>query len=81
MTQEDRREAWEPVLGRLGSGYRSPRLLAISVGENINWVARMLGHKSPVMTLERYNRFVPNLTREDGKSLLGAGNGETFPGV
>jgi integrase len=24
--------------------------LAISVGENINWVARMLGHKSPVVT-------------------------------
>jgi integrase len=46
--------------------------LAISTGENINWVARMLGHKSPVITLERYNRFVPNLTREDGKALLAA---------
>jgi hypothetical protein len=27
-------------------------------------VARMLGHQSPVVTLERYNRFGPNLTRE-----------------
>jgi hypothetical protein len=53
--------------------YRSPSLLAIPAGENINWVARMLGHKSPVVTLERYNRFVPNLTREDGKALLEAG--------
>jgi integrase len=44
--------------------------LAISAGENINWVARMLGHKSPVVTLEKYNRFVPNLTREDGRALL-----------
>jgi integrase len=44
--------------------------LAISTGENINWVARMLGHKSPVVTLERYNRFVPNLTRHDGRALL-----------
>ncbi len=44
--------------------------LAISVGENINWVARMLGHQSPVVTLEKYNRYVPNLTREDGKALL-----------
>jgi hypothetical protein len=35
-------------------------------------VARMLGHKSPVMTLEKYNRFVPNLTREDGKAVLEA---------
>ena len=52
--------------------------LAISAGENINWVARMLGHKSPV-TLEKYNRFVPNLTRSDGKALLGGGQKrETF---
>ena len=73
-----RQKVWEPVLKRLGIRYRPPyqmrhtfATLAISAGENINWVARMLGHKSPVMTLERYNRFVPNLTREDGKALLG----------
>jgi integrase len=47
--------------------------LAISAGENINWVARMLGHKSPVVTLEKYNRFVPNLTRADGQALLHMG--------
>jgi hypothetical protein len=29
----------------------------------------MLGCKSPVVTLEKYNRFMPNLTREDGKAL------------
>jgi integrase len=53
--------------------------LAISTGENINWVARMLGHKSPVITLERYNRFVPNLTRLDGRALLGTvQKSETF---
>ena len=63
----------------MGVRYRPPYLmrqtfatLAISVGENINWVARMLGHKSPVVTLEKYNRLVPNLTREDGKALLQA---------
>jgi hypothetical protein len=33
----------------------------------------MLGHKSPVVTLEKYNRFVPNLTRADGRALLEAG--------
>ena len=72
-------KVWEPVLKRLGVRYRPPyqmrhtfATLAISVGENINWVARMLGHKSPVVTLEKYNRFVPNLTREDGKALLAA---------
>ena len=54
--------------------------LTISVGENINWAARMLGHKSPVVTLERYNRYVPNLTREDGKLLAGmSGMGKRFP--
>jgi integrase len=74
-----RQKVWEPVLKRLGVRYRPPyqmrhtfATLAISAGENINWVARMLGHKSPVVTLEKYNRFVPNLTREDGKALLAA---------
>ncbi len=72
-----RMKVWEPVLKRLGIRYRPPyqmwhtfATLAISARENINWVARMLGHKSPVVTLEKYNRFVPNLTREDGKALL-----------
>ena len=70
-------KVWEPLLKRLGVRYRPPyqmrhtfATLAISVGENINWVARMLGHKSPVVTLEKYNRFVPNLTRTDGRALL-----------
>jgi integrase len=72
-----RMKAWEPLLKRLAIRYRPPyqmrhtfATLAISMGENINWVARMLGHKSPVITLERYNRFVPNLTRLDGRALL-----------
>jgi integrase len=75
-----RQKAWEPVLKRLHLRYRPPyqmrhtfATLAISAGENINWVARMLGHKSPVVTLEKYNRFVPNLTRADGKALLHMG--------
>ncbi len=70
-------KAWESVLKRLGIRYRplyqmrhTFATLAISVRENINWVARMLGHQSPVVTLEKYNRNVPNLTREDGKALL-----------
>ncbi len=86
MTQEDLREAWKPILKRLRVLYRVPYLirctfgtLTISVGENINWVARMLGHKSPVVTLEKYNRFVPNLTRLDGQALLGTvQKSETF---
>ena len=34
---------------------------------------RVLGHKSSLITLERYNRFVANLTQTDGKALLAAG--------
>jgi hypothetical protein len=30
-----------------------------------------LGHTRPAMTLARYNRDVPNLTREDGSLLAG----------
>ncbi|MGB8872414.1 MAG: hypothetical protein ACLPOQ_13860 [Desulfobaccales bacterium] len=75
------------MLKRLGVRYWPPyqmrhtfATLAISVGENINWVARMLGHQSPVMTLEKNNRYVPNLTQSDGKALLAAGlTGERFP--
>jgi integrase len=68
------------MLKRLGIRYRPPyqrrhtfATLAIPAGENINWVARMLGPKGPVLTLEKYNRFVPNLTRSGGKALLEAG--------
>lgn len=75
-----RMKVWEPLLRRLGVRYRPPyqmrhtfATLAISAGENINWVTRMLGHQSPVVTLEKYNRFVPNLTRADGKALLHMG--------
>ncbi|MFH1596604.1 MAG: hypothetical protein ABIG94_09605 [Pseudomonadota bacterium] len=56
--------------------------LAISAGENVNWVARMLEHKSPVVTLERYNRFVPNLTRNvvEAAERLTVGNPENLEG-
>jgi hypothetical protein len=30
----------------------------------------MLGHKRPVVTLEKDHRFVPNLARDDGLALL-----------
>ncbi len=82
-----RQKAWAPMLKRLGLRYRPPyqmrhtfATLALSLGENPNWVSRMLGHKSLVMTLERYNRYVPNLAREDGKLLAGTRDmGKRFP--
>ncbi|MFI5331022.1 MAG: site-specific integrase [Desulfobaccales bacterium] len=82
-----RMKAWEPLLKRVGIRYRPPyqmrhtfATLALSIGENPNWMSRMLGHKSLVMTLEMYNRYVPNLTWEDGKLLAGTSEmGKRFP--
>ena len=43
--------------------------LHIAAKENISWVSKSLGHSSVEITLKRYNRFVPNLTREDGSAF------------
>jgi len=43
--------------------------LHIASGESISWVSRMLGHADVEITLKKYNRFVPNLTREDGSAF------------
>ena len=45
---------------------------AISVGANITWVARKPGLKSPVVILEKYNRFGPNLTWGGWKGFAAA---------
>ena len=48
--------------------------LHIAAGESITWVSKVLGHSDVSITLKRYNRFVPNLTRNDGsafESVLG----------
>jgi hypothetical protein len=53
------------------------RWAKISIGSRGCWNAI-----APIITLERYNRFMPNLTRTDGKALLEAGRtGEPFPVV
>jgi integrase len=49
--------------------------LHIAAGENITWVSRMLGHANVEMTLKVYNRFIPNLTREDGSAFEKIVNG------
>ena len=43
--------------------------LNIGAGENITWVSKMLGHSDVVVTLKKYNRFVPNLTGRDGSAF------------
>lgn len=43
--------------------------LHIAAGESITWVSKMLGHSNVRVTLEKYNRFIPNLTRNDGSAF------------
>jgi len=43
--------------------------LHIAAGESITWVSKMLGHSDVQITLKKYNRFIPNLTREDGSAF------------
>lgn len=59
-----------------GLPYRPPKVmrhtfatLHIAAGEQISWVSRMLGHVDVQTTLKKYNRFIPNLTREDGTAF------------
>ncbi|MBW2562556.1 MAG: site-specific integrase [Deltaproteobacteria bacterium] len=49
--------------------------LHLGSGENPSWVSTTLGHSNLEITLKRYNRFIPNLTREDGSAFEKALNG------
>ena len=54
--------------------------LHIGSGESISWVSKMLGHSDVQITLKRYNRFIPNLTRDDGSAFENVINGNN-PGT
>lgn len=43
--------------------------LHIAAGESITWVSKMLGHSSVKTTMEHYNKYIPNLTRQDGSAF------------
>ncbi|GEM_PF-5916678 len=38
-------------------------------GKNPEWVAKMLGH-STIRMLQKYSKFIPNLTRQDGSAFM-----------
>ena len=70
------RKKFRHLLRLAGLKYRPPvqmrhtfATLNIAAGENITWVSKTLGHASVEITLKRYNRFVPNLTRQDGAAF------------
>lgn len=73
---------WYPLLRYLELEKRRPyqtrhtaATLMLASGENPEWVARVLGHANTDMLFRVYSRFVPNLTRQDGRAFAGLING------
>jgi integrase len=71
-----RERVWKPALRRAGLRYRTMyqtrhtfATLVLASGEDIGWVAQMLGHTSTEMVIRHYHRFIPNLTRRDGSAI------------
>jgi integrase len=69
---------WYPLLRHLGLKQRPPyqmrhtaATLMLAAGENPEWVASVLGHTTTEMLFRVYSRFVPNLTRNDGRAFTG----------
>ena len=46
--------------------------LHIAAGESITWVSKMLGHRNVTTTMEHYNKYIPNLTQNDGSAFENA---------
>jgi len=71
-----RRTAWQPAIRKSGIRERNPyqtrhtfASLCLTVGEDIAWVARQLGHKSMAMTLKRYARYMDGVASTGGEKL------------
>lgn len=69
---------WYPLLRYLGLDKRRPyqtrhtaATLMLAAGENPEWIARTLGHANTDMLFRVYSRYVPNLTRQDGRAFAG----------
>jgi len=75
---------WYPLLRYLELDKRRPyqtrhtaATLMLASGENPEWVARVLGHANTDMLFRVYSRFVPNLTRQDGRAFAGLINSQS----
>lgn len=69
---------WYPLLRYLSLDKRRPyqtrhttATLMLASGENPEWIARLMGHTNTQMLFTVYSRFVPNLTRQDGRAITG----------
>ncbi len=74
---------WYPLLRYLELDKRRPyqtrhtaATLMLASGENPEWVAKVLGHANTDMLFRVYSRFVPNLTRQDGRAFAGLINSQ-----
>jgi integrase len=81
-----RERVWKPGLERACLRYRTMyqtrhtfATLALSSGEALDWVARVLGHTTTAMVIRHYHKYVPNLTRRDGAALAAVLDGSLGP--
>jgi integrase len=72
-----RKNAWTKGLERAGLEYRPViqtrhtfATAAISSGENLGWVQKMMGHSSLKMITDKYFSYIPNMTHNDGSKFL-----------
>ena len=79
---------WYPLLRYLQLEKRRPyqtrhttATMMLASGENPEWIARLMGHANTQMLFTVYSRFVPNLTREDGRAITGLINSRSEPPV
>ncbi len=67
---------WKPLLRLLDLPYRrlyqtrhTAATLWLAAGENVLWVSEMMGHADPHVTLQKYAKYAPDLTRRDGSAF------------